>query len=66
MKELLKRFWKEEEGVEVVEIVIIVGVLVAIALLFREQLIKFVQGLIKSNFSAEGATSTNPGMGGEG
>lgn len=62
MGELFKRFCKEEEGVATVEIVIIIGVLVAIALLFREQLIQFVSGLIKNNFNAEGANSTKAQM----
>ena len=62
MKELLKRFWNDEEGVAVVEIVIIIGVLVAIALLFRTQLIKFVSNLIENNFKADGATSQEAQM----
>lgn len=57
MRELLKRFWNEEDGIEVVEIVIIIGVLVGIALMFRTELTKFVSGLIDRNLSADSATS---------
>lgn len=51
MKNLLARFWKEEEGMGVVEIVIIISVLVAVALIFRTQLMKFVNDLITKLFN---------------
>ena len=43
MKEMLRRFWKEEDGFGTVELVILIGILVAVALIFREAIIKFVK-----------------------
>lgn len=53
MKKLLSRFWKEEEGMGTVEIVIIIAVLVAVALIFREQIIGAVTNLMGKLFSNE-------------
>lgn len=50
MKKLLARFWKEEEGFGTVELVILIGVLVAIALLFRSAITDYVQKLIDKFF----------------
>lgn len=50
MKNLLARFWKEEDGMGTVEIVIIVSVLVAIALLFRDTITKFVKDTLDHLF----------------
>lgn len=61
MKELLNRFWKEEEGFGTVELVILIGVLVAVALIAREALIGFVNDLIAKIFNPgdiPGNTST--------
>lgn len=57
MKNLLARFWKEEEGMGTVELVIIIGILVAVALIFRKQLILFVNSLMDDTFD----TSNIPG-----
>ena len=46
----LKRFWKEESGMGTVELIIIIGVLIAIALIFKDALINFVNKLIKDIF----------------
>lgn len=74
MKKLLSRFWKEEEGMGTVEIVIIIAVLVAVALLFRKYIIQFIQSALSGIFGADGQgtgidTGTNlpgPGAGGGG
>ncbi len=42
-----KRFWMEEEGIGVVEIILILVVLVAIILIFREQ----ITAMISAAFS---------------
>lgn len=42
MKNLLARFWKEEEGMGTVEIVLIIAVLVAIALIFKNKITEWV------------------------
>lgn len=46
----LKRFWREEEGMGTVELVIIIGVLVAVALIFKDALTNFVKDLIAKFF----------------
>lgn len=53
MKKLLSRFWKEEEGMGTVEIVVIIAVLVAVALIFREQITGAVKSLMDKLFSNE-------------
>ena len=52
MKDMMKRFWNEEEGFGTVELVILIGVLVAIALIFRKAVISFVNGLINKFFKS--------------
>ncbi|MHB8062058.1 MAG: Flp1 family type IVb pilin [Ruminiclostridium sp.] len=46
----LKRFVTEEDGMGTVEVIIIIAVLVGVALLFRNQLIKFVNSIIDNLF----------------
>jgi hypothetical protein len=46
----LKRFIIEEDGMGTVEVIIIIAVLVGVALLFRKQLITFVNGIINNLF----------------
>ena len=46
----LKRFATEEDGMGTVEVIIIIAVLVGVALLFRNQLIKFVNSIISNLF----------------
>lgn len=53
MKNLLARFWKEEEGMGTVEIVIIIAVLVAVALIFRKAITQFVTNITGKLFSKE-------------
>ncbi|HOJ09797.1 MAG TPA: Flp1 family type IVb pilin [Clostridiales bacterium] len=50
MTELMKRFMKDEDGVGTVEIVVIIAVLVGIALIFRDAIIKFAVKVMKSVF----------------
>lgn len=45
MKEMLVRFWKEEDGVGVVELILILVVLIALVLIFKEQLTKLVENI---------------------
>lgn len=44
--ELMKQFWKEEDGMGTVEIVMIIAALMCIALLFRQQIFGFVQKIM--------------------
>ncbi len=41
-----KRFWKDEEGLGTLEILLIVAVLVAIAIVFRKWIVSWFQKLI--------------------
>lgn len=50
MLNLLKRFIKEEDGMGTVEMILIIAVLVGIALIFRNQIIIFVQGMMDRVF----------------
>lgn len=50
MKAYLKRLWKNEEGMGTVEIVIITAILVGLALLFREQIITFLNNILSKTF----------------
>lgn len=56
MSDLIRRFIKEEDGLGTVEIVVIIAVLVGIALIFRDAIIKFVTGIMKSVFADESIT----------
>lgn len=46
--ESLKRFWKEEEGLGTLEILLIVAVLLIIAIAFRKWILKWVKALFES------------------
>jgi Flp pilus assembly pilin Flp len=48
---LIKNFIKEEDGMGTVEVVIIVAVLVAIALIFRKAIYSFVKEIIGKIFT---------------
>ena len=46
--EVLKKFYEEEEGLEVVEMVVLMAVLVGAALIFKDQVIGFVTKMLKT------------------
>lgn len=50
---LIKRFYKDEDGLGTVEIVVIIAVLVGIALIFRDAIIKFATGIMRGVFGDE-------------
>lgn len=52
--ELLKSFFKDEEGVATLEIVLIVVVLIGLALLFKSKITKFVENILNKISGAEG------------
>ncbi len=56
MINLVKRFLQEEDGLGTVEIVVIIAVLVGIALIFRDAIIKFVTDIMKSVFADDTIT----------
>ncbi len=43
----LRAFWKEEDGVGVVEIILILVVLIALVLIFKNQLISLVTSILE-------------------
>lgn len=51
MLNILKSFFKEEDGLGTVEIVVIIAVLVGIALIFRDAIINFVTDIMGSVFA---------------
>jgi Flp pilus assembly pilin Flp len=57
MKTLLKNFLNEEDGLGTVEIVVIIAVLVGIALIFRDAIIKFVTSIMESVFADQNITN---------
>ncbi|MCM2677129.1 Flp1 family type IVb pilin [Alkalicoccobacillus plakortidis] len=42
-----KKFWNEEEGLQTLEILLIIAVIVVIALTFRKQIMDWVDGLVE-------------------
>lgn len=43
-----KNFWKEEDGLGTLEMILIIAVLIAVVLLFREEILKVVKSLINT------------------
>lgn len=54
MKDFFKRFWREEDGMGTIEIIIIIAVLVAVALIFKTQITEFVTRLMNKFFNPDG------------
>ncbi len=50
MLNFLKGFWQEEDAMGTIEIVIIIAVLVAIAILFKDKITQFATRLMDSAF----------------
>ena len=48
MKKVLKRIFKEEDGMGVVEIVLILAVIVGLAIIFKNQITQFVTTILDS------------------
>lgn len=57
--ELLKQFYQEEEGMGTVEIVMIIGALLCIALLFKNTIIDYVTDLMKTVFKTDGTDNSS-------
>lgn len=63
MKRFWKRFWHEEDGIETIEVVVIIAILVAVALVFRKGIIKFVTDLMDKFFKVDAIPDvTDPGQ----
>lgn len=59
---LLKNFFKEEDGMGTVEIILIIAVLVGIALVFRNQIINFVNVIMSKVFPDASGIQNNKTM----
>lgn len=46
MGEFLKSFWYEEDGIETLEVLMVIAIIVVIAVLFRGKIMEWVQSLI--------------------
>lgn len=57
MSGVVKSFLREEDGLGTVEIVVIIAVLVGIALIFRDAIIKFTVGIMKNVFGDDSITN---------
>ena len=57
--ERLKRFWKDNRGINTVEIVVILAIVVGLALIFRDQMFGFVTNLISSVTGGEADVSSD-------
>lgn len=44
----VKSFWKEEEGLGTLEMILIIAVLIAVVLLFKDKILDVVEALIKT------------------
>ena len=47
MLEQIKKFWKEQDGIGIVEIILILVVLIMLIVIFREQIIEIVTKAFK-------------------
>lgn len=59
---MLKKFWQEEDGFALVELLIVLAVLIVIALLFRNVIIDWVKNVLATLFPDPGATTAQPTM----
>ncbi len=58
----LKRFWNEEDGLGIVEIALIIIVIIAIAVIFKRELVHLVEGIfgrINNNLGDVDTSTTN-------
>lgn len=46
IKESIKNFWNDEEGLQTLEIMLIIAVIVVIALLFRDRIMGWIEDLL--------------------
>ena len=58
MLKLVKGFLKEEEGMGTLEIVVIIGVLVALALIFKDAIGTYAKNLMEKFFNSDNVNNT--------
>jgi len=61
VKNFTSKFWKDEEGLQTLEILLIIAVIVAIALLFRKTIMEWINKLL--SFGNTNIDNFNPGGG---
>ena len=49
VKHMLTNFWKDEEGLGTLEILLIIAVLIAVALLFKDKIIEWVERILNKS-----------------
>lgn len=59
--DLLKQFYEEEDGMGVVEIVMIIAALMCIALLFRDRITDFARKIMDTIFKPESVKAPSSG-----
>lgn len=47
IKNSVKQFWNDEEGMQTLEIMLIIAVIVVIALMFREEIMGWIESLLQ-------------------
>lgn len=52
MKIWLKKIFSDEKGINTVEIVVLVAIAIGLALIFREQLLGFINKIFNNTFDA--------------
>jgi len=52
MKRWLKKLVSDEKGINTVEIVVLVAIAIGLALIFREQILSFINKIFNSTFDA--------------
>ena len=45
---MLRQFWEEEDGIGVVEVILILVVLIGLVMIFKEQITKLVDDIFKT------------------
>lgn len=58
MKNFMTEFWNDEEGLQTLEIMLIIAVIVAIALIFRKEIVEWIQTLV--GFGGDNIDKFNP------
>jgi Flp pilus assembly pilin Flp len=48
-KEQVKSFWNDEDGIGIIEILLIVAVIIGIALIFKDQITAMINKIFKKN-----------------
>lgn len=60
MKKFFLRMIRDEKGINTVEIVVLVAIAIGLALLFREQLLGFINQIFKDTLNPTVITSPTP------